>query len=116
MFSERLKELRKEKRLSQAQLAKELDVSDATVAMWEIDKRMPSIEIAVALGKFFDVSLDYLFCDAPMRERIPVDEFGFKIKTPPELEDVEVENVTKMNSEPLTPDELAAIRKMLGKS
>lgn len=113
MFYERLKELRNEKKISQTKLAQDMGVSSATVSMWEIDLRMPSIDLAIKLSEYFGVSLDYLFCDAPMRERIPVDEHGFKIKTPPELESVGVENVVKAGGGDLTPDEVAAIRRML---
>ena len=43
MFPERLKQLRKEKGLTQVTLAETLGVSKGTVAMWETGKRMPSI-------------------------------------------------------------------------
>ena len=90
-----------------------MGVSSATVSMWEIDLRMPSIDLAIKLSEYFGVSLDYLFCDAPMRERIPVDENGFKIKTPPELESVGVERVVQTGDMPFTPEQVAEIQKML---
>lgn len=60
MFSERLKQLRKEKGLTQIELAKAIGVSGGTVAMWETGKRRPSFEMLNILTDFFDRSLDYI--------------------------------------------------------
>ena len=59
-FPERLKQLRKEKGLSQIMLAKELGVSGGTVAMWETGKRKPQFEMFDKLCTFFDRSIDYI--------------------------------------------------------
>jgi len=59
-FPERLKQLRKEKGLSQITLAKELGVSGGTVAMWETGKRKPQFEMFDKLCTFFDRSMDYI--------------------------------------------------------
>lgn len=59
-FPERLKQLRKEKGLSQIMLAKELGVSGGTVAMWETGKRKPQFEMFENLCTFFDRSMDYI--------------------------------------------------------
>ena len=59
-FPERLKQLRKEKELSQIMLAKELGVSGGTVAMWETGKRKPQFEMFDKLCTFFDRSMDYI--------------------------------------------------------
>ena len=45
MFPERLKDLRKEKGMTQIELATALGVSSGTVAMWETGKRKPSFEM-----------------------------------------------------------------------
>ena len=55
-----LKQLRKEKGLSQIMLAKELGVSGGTVAMWETGKRKPQFEMFDKLCTFFDRSMDYI--------------------------------------------------------
>ena len=59
-FSERLKELRQEKGLSQRALARELKVSQAAIARWEAGLQIPTIEIAMVIAKYFGVSSDYL--------------------------------------------------------
>ena len=59
-FKERLKELRKEKHLSQAELAKELQVSQRSISSWETGFRQPDFETLEFLAKFFNVTTDYL--------------------------------------------------------
>ena len=60
MFPERLKQLRKEKGLTQVTLAETLGVSKGTVAMWETGKRMPSFDMLTRLGELFDRRVDYI--------------------------------------------------------
>jgi len=60
MFAQRLKELRKEKNMTQVQLAEALGVSKGTVAMWEIGKREPNYETLNALSGVFDRRIDYI--------------------------------------------------------
>lgn len=60
IFAERLKELRKEKGISQAALAKGLQVSYAVVCYWETDRSEPTAPNLVKIAEFFDVSVDYL--------------------------------------------------------
>ena len=59
-FCERLKELRNEKKFSQAQLAKETGLSQSAIAFWEMGKRIPSAQAVITLARYFGVSTDYL--------------------------------------------------------
>ena len=52
--------LRKEKNISQAVLAKQLDVSFAVVCYWETDRSEPTAPNLLKLADYFDVSADYL--------------------------------------------------------
>ena len=52
-----LKELRKEKDITQEQLAEQLNVSGRTVSRWETGNNMPDISILVELADFYDVSI-----------------------------------------------------------
>lgn len=56
----RIKELRKEKGLTQSDLAKLLNVSDRSVGFYENEKRDPDTNSLKILSDFFDVSIDYL--------------------------------------------------------
>ncbi len=60
MFPERLKQLRKEKGMTQIDLAKALDVSSGTVAMWETGKRKPSFDMFDRFTALFDKRIDYI--------------------------------------------------------
>jgi DNA-binding XRE family transcriptional regulator len=42
------------------QIGESLGVAKQTVNHWETGYRLPSLDIAVALADYFDVSLDYL--------------------------------------------------------
>ena len=60
MIGPRIAALRRSAGWSQAELAKQLQVSPSTVGMYEQGRREPAGEILVALGKLFGVSTDYL--------------------------------------------------------
>lgn len=52
-----LKELRKEKNLTQEQLAEVLNVSGRTVSRWETGSNMPDLSILVELADYYDVDI-----------------------------------------------------------
>lgn len=56
----RIKELRVENKLSQAQLAKIIGVSQKAVDYWERNVNEPKASYLVALCDYFHVSADYL--------------------------------------------------------
>ena len=60
IFGERLLELRKERNISQARLAKEIGVSCGIVCLWETDKSEPTAPNIVRVAEFFGVSADYI--------------------------------------------------------
>lgn len=59
-FSERLKQLRTERKLTQEMLSKESGLTKSSIAMYETGKRKPKIEVLERLADFFNVDLDYL--------------------------------------------------------
>ncbi|MBS5327540.1 MAG: helix-turn-helix transcriptional regulator [Lachnospiraceae bacterium] len=60
MLSQRLKNLRIEKRITQAELANVLNVSSRTIASYEQGVNEPNITTILALCDYFNVSTDYL--------------------------------------------------------
>ncbi len=60
MLGDRIKELRNQMNIFQQDLAKALNVSKSTVAMWETNKREPNSEMLISLAEFFNCSVDYL--------------------------------------------------------
>ena len=59
-FSERIKILREEKGISQAELAKRLGVNRSIVSAYENQTRLPSIQMLSKLSYLFNVSIEYL--------------------------------------------------------
>ena len=55
-----IRQLRKEHRISQVELAKSVHVSQATVTAWETGKAEPSSSALNSLSEYFNVSADYL--------------------------------------------------------
>ena len=62
-FAERVRISRKEKGLSQEQLAEELDVSRQTVTKWESGIAYPELKKTIELGIKLGKDLDWLFYD-----------------------------------------------------
>lgn len=60
MFSQILKSLRKQKHVTQIQLAAALGVSPGNVGDWENGKSNPSYQALIGLAEFFHVSADVL--------------------------------------------------------
>lgn len=60
MFADRIKELRKRKKLTQMEFAKQFNVATGTIGMWETGKREPSSNTLIKIAEFFNVSVDYL--------------------------------------------------------
>lgn len=59
-FNEKLQELRKNRGMTQEELANELYVSRTAISKWESGKGYPNIDSLRAISKFFSVSLDDL--------------------------------------------------------
>ncbi len=60
IFAQRVKELRKQQRLSQAELGDVLGLTHKSISTIESGIRGTTIEKLIVLAKFFDVSTDYL--------------------------------------------------------
>ena len=61
-FKERLKALRKQKGITQSDLANILNYGYTAVSNYESGRNEPSIKDLKKIAEFFDVSLDYLLC------------------------------------------------------
>ena len=60
MLGENIRNLRKENKMSQEELAEKLNVSRQSVSLWETEKTQPTLEIVSKLAELFDVSTDEL--------------------------------------------------------
>lgn len=62
-FNEKLQELRKQKGLTQEELAQALYISRTAISKWESGRGYPNIDSLKAITKFFGVTIDQLLSD-----------------------------------------------------
>ena len=55
-----LKQIRKERRLTQLKVAMDLNISREALSHYENNKREPSIELLIKMSEYFNVSIDFL--------------------------------------------------------
>lgn len=92
----RLKELRQEKGLTQAEVAKSVKTSQRNIGRWENGENEPTASFIAKLAEFFQVSTDYLLGLE--------DDFGVKVETDEALlysaeEKKLIEDYRKLNSD-----------------
>lgn len=60
MFSQQIKSLRKERKLSQSRLARDLEVTQQAVGKWETGKSTPDSDTLRKIAEYFGTSVDFL--------------------------------------------------------
>ena len=68
MINENIRFFRKQKGYSQEQLARKLDIKQASVSNWESGKTQPDMKYLVELARIFGVTTDTLLSDEPRKE------------------------------------------------
>ena len=71
----RIKEIRQEKKLSQKDLAKKLNISQQAISLYEKGDREPKLETWQKLADFFDVSVPYLQGISKVKDANAFDDF-----------------------------------------
>ena len=101
-FSERFKELRSSRKLSQQELANKLGTSKSSVNMYERGEREPSLEMLECIADFFNVDMDYLLGKSRTANQV----LALKEKSTPQTErDVLKQKIVELLAQ-LTEDEL----------
>lgn len=59
-ISDRIRELRRTRGISQEELAAQIGVSRQAVSKWESGQSVPDLDRVIALSDYFDVTTDYL--------------------------------------------------------
>lgn len=67
---EKLKEIRKSKKISQKEFAEHMNVAQNTVSRWETGERLMDSDTLVKAADFFNVSVDYLLGRAKRSQTI----------------------------------------------
>lgn len=70
MFSKRLKLLRKERNLTQNELADILHIKNTTISNYENEVSSPDMDMIGQIASFFNVSTDYLLGKSDTKEDI----------------------------------------------
>ena len=83
-FAEKLKELRKQKGISQEQLAEKIHVSRQAITKWETGIGIPDIENLLAISSLFNESLDSLLSEE--KSLISKHEFLYESRTEYDLD------------------------------
>lgn len=104
-FAERLKMSRNQKHISQADLAKAVGVSAATISSYETPNgtKIPALDKAAAIASFLEVPLDYL-CGGEL-PNTPITDFTLETYLRG-LVAVMSETTTEIYGDPTTTDEL----------
>ncbi len=69
IIGDNLASLRKEKKLTQLEIAEKFNYSDKAVSKWEKGDTIPDIETLNALAEFYGVTLDYLTHEGTREEK-----------------------------------------------
>lgn len=96
-FAERLKTLRKQVKLTQAQIAEKLNISQQAYSSWEHGTKKPTQENLVKIAQILNVSVDYLV--------------GNSEEKSDELDNIEL--LFRMNSKGLTEEEKKVFKREL---
>ena len=69
IIANKLKELRKNKKITQEELAEILSISRSKVSSWETNKRDMTVTDAINLADFYEISLDSLLNTKPLKPK-----------------------------------------------
>ena len=68
MLGSRIRELRKERKMSQRELAEKLNVSQQTIGAWETERIVPGADTLGNIANYFGVTTDYLLGRSEQRK------------------------------------------------
>ena len=74
MLGDKIKTLRKERRITQQELANAIDVVQSTIGMIESGKKTGSPQTLVKLADFFGVTVDYLLSENDDSKELNIEE------------------------------------------
>ncbi len=80
MLGDKIKNLRKNKNLTQIQLSEKIGIAQSTLGMIESNKRPAGRKTLIKLAEFFGVTVDYLLSENDDKEAILKEEKSYKEK------------------------------------
>jgi CheY-like chemotaxis protein len=97
-FAENLKKVRKEKKLSQYELARKMDIAQSTVGMWETRKRTPKLDEIAKLAGVLDITIDLLIGSKEKTVEIVSNEVFVDGKKVNDLDTCDIEEIVRLIS------------------
>ncbi len=115
-FGQRLKALRTEKHMTQDDLGKVMNVSKASISLYEKNERTPDQATLIKTADYFDVSLDYLlgrsdkrhYYDLSTKETTDIAEQAEKM-----LKGIDTGAALNFYGEPMTDEQKQSMRDIL---
>lgn len=108
-FGKRLSEIRKEKKMSQAELAKRLKVSRPTITQWESGVKVPTSANLDLLIRVLDVSIDWLTGKSEIRYTAEEQEVNKKLADHIPLDKIAAEHNMTYEDKVLTQSEKESV-------
>jgi transcriptional regulator, cro/CI family len=93
IFSERLKELRKKRGYTQAELAKYMNMRQGSYTKWETGMTEPRIDSIIPLARILNTTADYLLGLTDISERNP------KIKSTETIDETKLKEILKIQGD-----------------
>lgn len=90
---DKMKQLRHDAKLSQAEFAEKIGVAQSTIAGWENGRRLPNPSTLKKIADFYNVTLDYLLEDSEDEERLNENKEA-RLKAQEELEKITRKHMT----------------------
>lgn len=110
-FSKNLKYIREKKGLSQTKLAEKIGVNQTTIARWEDDNRVPTIDNAVDVSNALNIPLpDLLGKDLRLNSDVSKNKYDNKLK---ELETPTGVKISYSTDKELTEEDYLAIKQLV---
>lgn len=108
LIGQKIKDLRKQKNITQDDLSKIIGITTSAVGLIETDARNPSLEVLTKLADYFDVTTDYLLGMTDNSQHNVAE-------IPDELKRVGVELIEVMDNYKLTLDDIKIIKQIADK-
>lgn len=86
MLGDKIKTLRKEKRVTQQELANAIDVVQSTIGMIESGKKTGSTQTLLKIANFFGVTVDYLLSEDDKKNEEDVTQIKLSKKAEKDIE------------------------------
>ena len=92
VFSDRLRQIRRFRNVTQAQLAEAIGITDRACRRYESGENEPTLSVLQAIADYFDISVDYLMG----RDNYWQDSEGhITVRIPPDILNMEIHTLKK---------------------